>query len=71
MNIEEQLKLYQSMQYNKYICEQQVRNIAMDMQNLKNIIIQTCTHESVTKIHEHDGHKSTITIKCNICNFYI
>lgn len=59
------------MQQQKIMYEQQLRNINVDMQNLKNIIIQECKHINVTKTCEHDGHKSTITRKCNTCNFYI
>lgn len=67
----EQIKLYQSMQQTKLIYEQQLRDINKDLYNLKLIILQECPHTNITKTHEHDGHKSTITRKCNTCNFYI
>lgn len=71
MNIEEQIKIYNHMQQLKMTKELELRNLTQDMINLKKIIISECPHTNTVKEYHHDGHRSTVVNKCDLCNFYI
>jgi hypothetical protein len=71
MNIEEQLRLYNSMLQSKIQKYHALHQLECDITALKQNIINECNHDNVTIEYESDGHKSYIVRKCTRCNFYI
>lgn len=71
MNIDEQLKLYNTMLQLKLQKNHELHQLECDITALKQNIINECSHQKVTIEYESDGHKSYIVRKCTRCNFYI